>query len=73
MRAVRVSISPDNTASWALASQYGFTRVGEQWDEEDGLETVYEVPAGLDDAAGPCGRQGAWTRTTTPSGGAPSP
>ncbi|WP_432537677.1 GNAT family N-acetyltransferase [Kineococcus arenarius] len=46
VRAVRVSISPDNTASWALASQYGFTRVGEQWDEEDGLEAVYEVPAG---------------------------
>ena len=43
---VRVSISPDNAASYALAAQYGFTKVGEQWDEEDGLEIIYEVPAG---------------------------
>ena len=42
---VRVTISPENTASYALASQYGFTEVGEQWDEEDGLEIIYEVPA----------------------------
>jgi hypothetical protein len=28
-----------------LASQYGFAEVGEQWDEEDGLEIIYEVPA----------------------------
>ena len=43
---VRVTISPDNVASLALASQYGFQRVGEQWDEEDGLEIIYEIPAG---------------------------
>ena len=42
---VRVTISPGNTASYALASQYGFAEVGEQWDEEDGLEIIYEVPA----------------------------
>jgi RimJ/RimL family protein N-acetyltransferase len=42
---VRVTISPTNTASYALASQYGFAEVGEQWDEEDGLEIIYEVPA----------------------------
>jgi RimJ/RimL family protein N-acetyltransferase len=42
---VRVSISPDNIASYQLASQYGFTEVGEQWDEEDGLEIIYEVDA----------------------------
>ena len=45
MSVVRVTISPDNTASYALAAQYGFTKVGEQWDEEDGLEIIYEVPA----------------------------
>ena len=45
VRTVRVSISPGNTASWNLASQYGFVRVGEQWDEEDGLEVVHEVDA----------------------------
>jgi RimJ/RimL family protein N-acetyltransferase len=43
---VRVSISPENTASYDLASQYGFARVGEQWDEDDGLEIIYEVDAG---------------------------
>ncbi|MFD5090071.1 GNAT family N-acetyltransferase [Amycolatopsis thailandensis] len=42
---VRVTISPDNTASYRLASQYGFVRVGEQWDDEDGLEIIYETPA----------------------------
>jgi RimJ/RimL family protein N-acetyltransferase len=42
---VRVSIRPDNLASYALASQYGFFKVGEQWDDEDGLEIIYEAPA----------------------------
>jgi RimJ/RimL family protein N-acetyltransferase len=42
---VRVTISPDNTASYRLASQYGFTEVGEQWDDEDGLEIIYELDA----------------------------
>lgn len=46
VRRVRVSIRPDNLASYGLASQYGFHRVGEQWDDEDGLEIVYEVAAG---------------------------
>jgi RimJ/RimL family protein N-acetyltransferase len=45
VRTVRVSISPDNVASYQLASQYGFTEVGEQWDDEDGLEIIYEVDA----------------------------
>lgn len=42
---VRVAISPDNVASYRLASQYGFIEVGEQWDAEDGLEIIYEVDA----------------------------
>lgn len=45
VRTVRVTISPDNVASYRLASQYGFTKVGEQWDDEDGLEIVYELDA----------------------------
>ncbi|MER7077297.1 Acetyltransferase (GNAT) domain-containing protein [Saccharopolyspora kobensis] len=45
VRTVRVTISPDNAASYRLASQYGFAEVGEQWDDEDGLEIVYERPA----------------------------
>jgi hypothetical protein len=42
---VRVTIAPENTASRDLAVQYGFTAVGEQWDDEDGLEIIYEVAA----------------------------
>jgi RimJ/RimL family protein N-acetyltransferase len=45
VRTVRVTISPDNTASHRLASQYGFVEVGEEWDDEDGLGIIYEVPA----------------------------
>jgi RimJ/RimL family protein N-acetyltransferase len=45
VRTVRVTISPDNVASYQLASQYGFTEIGEQWDDEDGLEIIYEVGA----------------------------
>ena len=45
VRTVRVSISPDNTASYSLAAQYSFAKVAEQWDEEDGLEMIYEVAA----------------------------
>jgi RimJ/RimL family protein N-acetyltransferase len=45
VRTVRVTISPDNVASYQLASQYGFTEVGEQVDDEDGLEIIYEVRA----------------------------
>ncbi len=29
---------------------YGFTPVGEQWDEEDGLETIYELPVSEESA-----------------------
>lgn len=45
VRVVRASISPDNVASLQLVSQYGFAEVGEQWDDEDGLEIIYEVDA----------------------------
>ena len=46
VRRVRVSIRPDNMASYRLAAQFGFREVGEQWDDEDGREIVYERPAG---------------------------
>lgn len=42
---VRAAIGPDNVASLATISGFGFVQVGEQWDEEDGLELVFEVPA----------------------------
>jgi RimJ/RimL family protein N-acetyltransferase len=40
---VRATISPDNVASRNLILQYGFVAVGEQCDDEDGIEIVYEV------------------------------
>jgi ribosomal-protein-alanine N-acetyltransferase len=39
---VRATVSPDNQASKALIQQRGFLEVGEQWDEEDGLEIIFE-------------------------------
>ena len=42
VRVVRASISPDNEASLATIAGFGFVRAGEQWDEQDGLELVFE-------------------------------
>jgi RimJ/RimL family protein N-acetyltransferase len=42
VRRVRASISPDNLASLATIAGFGFEHVGEQWDDEDGLELVFE-------------------------------
>ncbi|MBY0175768.1 GNAT family N-acetyltransferase [Curtobacterium herbarum] len=43
VRTVRATVSPDNAASLALIAAYGFVENGEQWDEEDGREIVFEV------------------------------
>lgn len=43
-RVVRATVSPENAASLALIGQYGFQHVGEQWDEEDGRELIFERP-----------------------------
>ena len=42
VKVVRASISPDNEASLATIAGFGFVRVGEQWDAEDGLELLFE-------------------------------
>lgn len=39
---VRASIAPTNGASLAVVARHGFVHLGEQWDDEDGLELVYE-------------------------------
>lgn len=44
VRTLRATVSPDNLASLGLIAQLPFVEVGEQWDEEDGLETIYEMP-----------------------------
>ena len=43
--AVRASIRPDNVGSRATIAGFGFRKVGEQWDPEDGLEDVFLRPA----------------------------
>jgi [ribosomal protein S5]-alanine N-acetyltransferase len=42
VKTVRASISPDNAGSLATVARFGFTQNGEQWDEEDGLELIFE-------------------------------
>lgn len=41
---LRATISPTNTASLGLVHQFEFLEVGDQWDDEDGLEIIYEMP-----------------------------
>ena len=43
VRLFRLSIAPDNAPSLAMATKMGFRLTGEQMDEEDGLELVYEL------------------------------
>ncbi len=43
--AVRASIQPTNVASLATIAGFGFRKIGEQWDPEDGLEDVFLRPA----------------------------
>jgi ribosomal-protein-alanine N-acetyltransferase len=39
----RASVDPGNERSLNLITKLGFRKVGEQWDERDGLELVYEL------------------------------
>ena len=43
VRRFRASVAPDNERSLNLIGKLGFARTGEQWDERDGLEWVYEL------------------------------
>jgi RimJ/RimL family protein N-acetyltransferase len=46
VQTVRATIRPDNLPSRRLVGQYGFVEVGQQWDDEDGLEIIFEVASG---------------------------
>lgn len=37
------SIAPTNEPSLAIVRKLGFVQTGEQWDEEDGVELVFEL------------------------------
>ena len=43
VRVVRASIGPDNLPSLAVARRAGMRHVGEQWDDEDGRELLFEI------------------------------
>jgi ribosomal-protein-alanine N-acetyltransferase len=43
VRRFRASVAPDNERSLNLIGKLGFVRRGEQWDERDGLELVFEL------------------------------
>lgn len=45
VKILRYTVSPTNTASIALINSFGFAYVGEQHDEEDGPESIYEMSA----------------------------
>ena len=44
VKVLRTTISPDNEPSLALSHSFGLLPNGEQWDEEDGLELIFEIP-----------------------------
>lgn len=43
VRVLRATASPGNLASRTLIEEFGLVENGEQWDEEDGLELIYEI------------------------------
>jgi len=45
VKVLRYTVSPTNTASIALVNSFGFDYVGQQEDEEDGTESIYEMSA----------------------------
>jgi RimJ/RimL family protein N-acetyltransferase len=47
-RVMRASVAPTNERSINLITKLGMTHVGEQWDDEDGRELIYEREAWVD-------------------------
>ncbi len=45
VRTLRATFTPDNAGSRAIIEAAGFVQVGEQIDDEDGLELIYEIAA----------------------------
>lgn len=43
IRHFRASVAPDNERSLNLIGKLGFRQTGDQWDDEDGLELVFEL------------------------------
>jgi RimJ/RimL family protein N-acetyltransferase len=45
VKTLRYTLSPDNLVSQHIIKKLGFNLVGEQIDDEDGLELIYELSA----------------------------
>jgi RimJ/RimL family protein N-acetyltransferase len=45
VKVLRYTVSPTNVASIALVNSFGFKFIGEQMDEVDGPESIYEMSA----------------------------
>ena len=43
VKTLRYTVSPDNAPSIHIINKFGFAKVGEQIDDEDGLELIYEM------------------------------
>lgn len=44
VKTLRYTVSPENAASMHIIKKLNFELIGEQIDEEDGLELIYEMP-----------------------------
>ena len=45
IRRFLASIAPDNEPSTSVVTSIGFVDAGQRWDDEDGLELVFELDA----------------------------
>lgn len=43
VKLLRYTVSPSNAASMAIIKKFEFPKIGEQMDEEDGLELIFET------------------------------
>lgn len=43
VRKVRAAVQRNNVPSRSLIDKFGFQKDGDQWDEEDGFETIFEL------------------------------
>jgi RimJ/RimL family protein N-acetyltransferase len=58
---VRATVDPENRASLATLAGFPFELVGEQWDEEDGRELVYELPIDAQPIQPPASLDRVWS------------